>query len=235
MAEERHAFARRNRLLAPLSVKEFARLDGALERVDMTVGEFVGREYTNAAWAYFPETCVLSMIRILQDGSMVEVGVVGYEGMAGVHSLDANAQQPYRIIVQHPGAAWRIPSRRLREEFRRGETLQDMLLAFSTNFLLQVSQTAACNRLHTIEQRLARWLLMMRDRTNSDELKLTQEFISHMLGTRVAGVNEAVASLKLSALINHERGSIQILDCEGLEAVACECYRFVRNHVNSRV
>jgi CRP-like cAMP-binding protein len=135
--------------------------------------------------------------------------------------------------VQNVGTTLRMPIRRLREEFRLGGTLQELLLRFSTKFLLQVSQTAACNRLHTIERRLARWLLMMRDRTTSSVLELTQEFLSHMLGARIAGVNEAVRSLSLSGLIKHTRGNIEILDRDGLEQAACECYRFVKNRSDS--
>jgi CRP-like cAMP-binding protein len=120
--------------------------------------------------------------------------------------------------------------RRLREEFRRGGKFQELVLRFSAKFLLQVSQTAACNRLHTIERRLARWLLMMRDRTMSNELALTQEFLSHMLGARIAGVNEAVRALTLSGMVRHTRGSIEILDREGLELAACECYRVVKKN-----
>lgn len=127
-----------------------------------------------------------------------------------------------------------MPIRRLREEFRRGGKFQEVLLAFATNLLLQVAQTAACNRLHTLDQRLARWLLMMRDRANADRLTLTQEFLSHMLGTRIAGVNEAMASLTRSGLINHRRRNIEIIDGEGLERAACECYAFVKNLGNPR-
>ena len=224
----------KNLLLAALPDMERQRLDGDLERVDANIGDVVGREDQRTEWAYFPEGAVMSMIRILEGGSMIEVGVVGFEGVVGIQSLAENGQQPYRVIVQHPGVALRMPIRRLREEFRRGGTLQEVLLRFSTNLLLQVSQTAACNRLHTIDQRLARWLLMMLDRTSSDELKLTQEFLSHMLGTRIAGVNEAVASLTLSGLVKHGRGSIEIIDREGLQLAACECYAFVKYLANGR-
>lgn len=113
----------------------------------------------------------------------------------------------------------------LREEFRRSSEFQEILLEYSNFFLIQVSQTAACNRLHPLEQRLARWLLMVRDRAVSDTLTLTQEFLSHMLGVRIAGVNEAVRSLTLSGLVRHSRGSIELLDREGLRAAACECYQ----------
>ncbi len=219
----------RNALLSAIRGDQAKLLEADLEPVDLTLGETPLLEYEQTEWAIFPEEAVLSVVRILADGSMIEVGVIGYDGVMGIHSLTESAEQPYRVIVQNQGSARRLPIRRLREEFRRGGELQELLLQFSSRFLMQVSQTAACNRLHTIERRLARWLLMMRDRTMSDELNLTQEFLSHMLGTRIAGVNEALRSLTLSALVKHARGSIQIIDREGLELAACECYGVMRN------
>jgi CRP-like cAMP-binding protein len=218
----------RNLLLSALPDDEYRNLSRDLERVDAALGDPILRENDRVDWIYFPEEAVLSMVHILENGSMIEVGVIGFDGVAGSHALAEDGEQPYRLIVQNAGTAWRLPIRRAREEFRRGGAFQQLLLRFSAGLLLQVSQTAACNRLHTLEQRLARWLLMMRDRTTSDELALTQEFLSHMLGTRIAGVNEAVRSLTMSGLIKHTRGNIEILDSEGLEEAACECYRSVK-------
>lgn len=172
---------------------------------------------------------MISVVRILGDGSMIEVGLVGFDGFLPVHSLAPTAEQPYRLIVQNSGAIRRLSLKQLRGEFARGGRLQELLLLFMSAFLMQISQTAACNRLHKIEERLARWLLMMRDRSPSDELNLTQEFLSHMLGVRLAGVNETVRALSLSGLIKHRRNVITILDRAGLEAAACECYAFVRD------
>jgi CRP-like cAMP-binding protein len=229
MSERRALSTTKNLLLAGLPEREYRHLNGDLERIDGVLGDSAALEYQRAEWAQFPEEAVMSMVRILEDGSMIEVGIVGFDGVVGFQSLAESAKQPYRVIVQHPGTVLRMPIRRLREEFRRGGEFQERLLRFSANFLLQVSQTAACNRLHTIERRLARWLLMMQDRANSDKLNLTQEFLSHMLGTRIAGVNEAVASLTLGGLVKHGRGSIEIIDREGLQLAACECYGFVKN------
>lgn len=218
----------KNLLLTALPDDEYQRLSGDLERVDTTLGESIVREYEPAEWAYFPEEAVCSIIRILEDGSMIEVGVIGFDGVVGFQSLAEDVEQPYRVIVQNVGTVLRMPIRRLREAFRRGGEFQELLLRFSAKFLLQVSQTAACNRLHTIERRLARWLLMMRDRTTSNVLELTQEFLSHMLGARIAGINEAIRALSQNGLIKHTRGNIEILDREKLEKAACECYRFVK-------
>jgi CRP-like cAMP-binding protein len=219
----------RNLLLASLSDREYLRFKAELERLDVPLGESVIREWDESEWAFFPEEAVLSIVNVLGDGSMIEVGVIGYDGMVGINSLaEGVPYQPYRVIVQNPGTLLRMPMIRLREEFRRGGELQRLLLQFSTRFLIQVSQTAACNRLHTIERRLAKWLLMMRDRTTSNQLKLTQEFLSHMLGARIAGVNEALRSLTLSGLVTHGRANIEIIDRDGLELSACECYALLR-------
>ena len=218
-----------NRLLAALPQSEFRRLEGTLERITATNGEILLEAGGEAIWAYFPEESVVSVVRILSDGSMIEVGLVGFDGFIGVHSLAPTAEQPYRLIVQNSGAMRRLPLTHLRGEFARGGKLQELLLLFMSAFLMQISQTAACNRLHKIDERLARWLLMMRDRVPSDELNLTQEFLSHMLGIRLAGVNEAVRRLSLHGLVKHRRNVITILDRAGLEAAACECYAFVRD------
>jgi CRP-like cAMP-binding protein len=217
-----------NHLLAALPADELHLLSNDLERVETVLGQSIARENENAEWVFFPDDAVMSMVRILEDGSMIEVGVVGFDGLVGLQTLTGKGQ-PYRVVVQNAGATWRMPIQRFRDEFRNGGKFQEAVLRFSASFLLQVSQTAACNRVHTIGQRLARWLLMMRDRTTSDELALTQEFLSHMLGVRVAGVNEAVGTLVLSGLVKHSRGHIEIVDRDGLELAACECYRAVKN------
>jgi CRP-like cAMP-binding protein len=205
------------------------RLERAIERITLDYGQVLLDEGEKPVWAYFPENAVVSVVRILGDGSMIEVGLIGCDGFVGIHSLtEYDDEQPYRHIVQNSGDTFRLPLKDLRAELSRGEEFQNLLLRFTAAFLTQISQTAACNRLHTIEQRLARWLLMMRDRVSSDEMKLTQEFLSHMLGTRVAGVNEALRALTLSALVSHRRNNITIVDREGLEAAACECYAFLK-------
>ena len=218
-----------NRILAALPQSQFGRLEGTLERITATNGETLLEEGREATWAYFPEDCVVSVLRILRDGSTIEVGLVGFDGFVGVHSLAPTAGQPYRLIVQNSGTMHRLPLKQLRGEFARGGKLQDLLLLFMSVFLTQISQTAACNRRHKIEERLARWLLMMCDRVPSDELNLTQEFLSHILGTRLAGVNEAVGTLTMSGLLKHRRNAITILDRAGLEVAACECYAFLRD------
>ena len=218
-----------NRILAALPPGEFRRLEGTLERITAPSGQTLLEEGREPIWAYFPEDSVVSLARILGDGSMVEVGLVGFDGVVGIHLLVPATEQPFRLIVQNGGAMYRLPLKQLRGEFARGGKLQELLLRFTSVFLTQISQTAACNRLHKIDERLARRLLMMRDRVPSDELRLTQEFLSHMLGTRVAGVNEAVRTLTTNGLVKHRRNVITILDREGLEKASCECYAFVRD------
>ena len=223
----------RNILLGSLSNREFEAFAAKADLVDIKLRDELLREHEPPEWAYFPEDGVVSMVHTLEDGSMIEVGVIGYDGLVAAHCISKDAVQPYLGIVQNGGRAWRIPMDVVRGMFQRSSAFQNVVLRYSSAFLLQVSQTAACNRVHTIEQRLGRWLLMMLDRTTTDELTLTQEFLSHMLGARIAGVNEAVQSLTLSGLVRHGRSRIEIIDRAGLEAAACECYAFVNHSASS--
>ena len=222
MAEQKSGY--RNRLLRALSGHESRSLRKHLEPFDAALGINLIRGDEPEEWAYFPEEAVVSIIRTMQNGSMIEVGIIGCDGVVGIHSIGRNARQPYTGLVQQPGRCWRTSMHVLRDHFRTNGEFQEILLEYSTSFLIQVSQTAACNRLHPLEQRLARWLLMVRDRTRTDTLTLTQEFLSHMLGVRIAGVNEAVKTLTLSGLIGHGRGRVELLDRAGLRNAACECY-----------
>lgn len=165
---------------------------------------------------------------MMQNGSTVEAGLVGNDGMLGVPIFLADSTSIYEANVQIPNSAVRIKADVLKSEFNRGGTLQTVLLRYSQALLNQVSQGAACNRLHTLEERLARWLLTVRDRLESDEIPLTQEFMSQMLGTRRSGVTVAASTLQRAGTIRYARGKITILNCEGLEATSCECYGVVK-------
>ena len=226
MSVQQQTIGCRNSILSTCGPAVFERFE--LERISTRLGETLQEEREPAEWAYFPENAVVSVICVLQDGRMIEIGVIGYDGVVGIQAISNPARQPYRNIVQGAGDVWRMPMKRLQNEFHRDEKFQQILLDYYTQFLFQVSQTAACNRLHNLEPRLARWLLMMRDRKESDLLTLTQEFLSHMLGTRIAGVNEAVQEFRRSGLITTGRGTITITDREGLETAACECYDAIR-------
>jgi CRP-like cAMP-binding protein len=165
---------------------------------------------------------------MMQNGSTVEVGLVGNDGILGVPIFLADSISIYEANVQIPSSAVRIRADVLKSEFNRGGALQSVLLRYSQALLNQVSQGAACNRLHTLEERLARWLLTVRDRLESDELPLTQEFMSQMLGTRRSGVTVAAITLQQAGTIRYARGKITILNREGLEATSCECYGAVK-------
>jgi CRP-like cAMP-binding protein len=179
--------------------------------------------------AFFPlAPAVISLVREVSDGYGVEVGVVGREGFASISALLDPTRQMDRGIVQSEGEFLRIDAADLQKVFDSDGEVRRTLMQFMNAFTMQVSQTALCNRLHTVEQRLARWLLMMRERVESDELRLTQEFLAHMLGTRIAGVNEAIRLLDRAGVIHNARQKITILDEQGLEKMSCECYRTIR-------
>lgn len=221
----------RNRLLGMLRPRALAELDGELEHLDLASGHILHEPHAPIDYVYFPDTCVASMVRRMDDGSGIEVGIIGCEGVSGVSIVLGATSMPTQCLIQVPGAARRMPAAALHAALKRasmktsdGRSLTSVLLLFAQALFEQVAQSAACNRLHSLEQRCARWLLMTHDRTAGDELALTQEFLSYMLGVRRAGVTEAAGSLQRSGLINYRHGRIRIRDREGLEAVACECY-----------
>jgi CRP-like cAMP-binding protein len=178
---------------------------------------------------YFPTTAVVSLIYTMEDGDAAEVGLVGNEGVVGIALFMGGDSTPGQAVVRVAAAALRMKACALLEEVRRGGAFQRALLRYTQALLTQISQTAVCNRLHTIEKRLCRWLLLTRDRVPSDELLMTQEFIAQMLGVRREGVTLAAHRLQRAGLIHHARGHITILDRKGLETTACGCYRLVKD------
>jgi CRP-like cAMP-binding protein len=170
----------------------------------------------------------VSVVSGFEDGTSVEVGMVGNEGMFGVNVFLGSVSTPLEAVVQLPGEGYRLRADVLREEFRRGGALQDMLLRYTQAFITQVAQNAACNRAHHVEGQIAKWLLMCADRSPTQELELTQEFIAAMLGVRRPGVTETAGLLRDKGLINYVRGYITITDREGLEGITCECYQLVK-------
>lgn len=218
----------RNRILAALPPDEYARLLPHLTAVSLPLGETLYHAGENIAFVYFPCSGIVSLVTHMLDGASVEVGVVGRDGMVGLSILLGDERSPTQAVVQIADSAMRLSAGRLRQELARGEQLVKLLLLYTQARLFQVSQTAACNRNHHIGERLARWLLTCRDRVDSDELVLTQEFIAEMLGTRRAGVSEAASILQTQSLIHYSRGHITVLDREGLEQFSCECYAAVK-------
>lgn len=222
-----------NRLIAALPVEDLGRLAPHLERVVIEGGQTLHQIGHSIDHIYFPESALVSLLNILSDGTTVEVGVIGRDGLVGISPLLEGETARAQALVQITGDALRIRARALKEEFRRGGQLQAVLLRYTRALMAQIAQTAVCNCLHNVDQRLARWLLMARLRMDSDELPLTQEFIAHMLGTRRAGVSEAASMLQDAGLIAYSRGHIKILDFKGLEQASCECYQVVRKGMES--
>lgn len=216
-----------NRLLAALSPEERARLAPHLELVPLALGQILFRPEDRLDFAHFPVTAIVSLLTELEDGTGMEVGLVGREGVAGVSAFLGGTETKV-ATVQGEGEGLRIRAAALREEFARGGTLQSGLLRYTHALMAQISQSAVCNVRHPLPGRLARWLLMYHDRLRRDEFDLTHEFMANMLGVRRAGITEVAATLQQEGFINYQRGHIRILNREGLEDYACECYPVVR-------
>ena len=217
-----------NRLLAVLPAAERERLDLYLEPVSMALGEVVYESGSQLQYVYFPTTSIVSLLYVMADGASAEIAVVGNEGMVGVALFMGGETTPSRAIVQSAGAAYRLPGHSMKEEFVRGGAMQHLLLRYTQALLTQMAQTAVCNRHHSVDQQLCRWLLLSLDRLPSNKLTMTQELIANMLGVRREGVTEAAGKLQSAGLIQYSRGRITVLDRPGLEARACECYDVVK-------
>ncbi len=214
-----------NRLLAHLSGHA---LGAHLTRITPSFGQTMIHQGEPLRHGYFPlHGAVVSLTRAVEDGTLVEVGLVGHEGFAGVAAVLDPRRHLDTGVLQAQGPLMQVPIDVVREEFGRNAEFREALMRYVNAFLMQIAQTAVCNRLHPLEQRLARWILMMHDRAGTDELRMTQEFLAAMLGVRLAGVNEAVQSLERSALIRHSRGLVTVVDRAGLEAASCECYAVI--------
>lgn len=222
-----------NRLLAALPAADYARLAPHLETVNMKRGEVLYHTNRPIEYVYFPLRSMTSVVTTTAAGGAIEVGVIGHEGMTGISVVLGVNRSPAEMMVQLPNAAEQLAAEVLLAEFRRGGALQKLILRYTNATLVMVAQSAACNRLHHIAERLARWLLMCRDRIVSDELPLTHEFLAMMLGIRRAGVTETALTLQAEGLIRYKRGLITITDGPGLEEFACECYGIVRAEFDS--
>jgi CRP-like cAMP-binding protein len=217
-----------NHLLGALPAREWQALMPDLELVQLRTEQLLCDSGQRIQYVYFPATAIISLLHTMEDGSSSEIAAVGREGMTGVPILTGGETMPTRVQVQCPGYAYRMNAQALREHFRRSDFLQRLILLYMQALLTQVAQTAACNRHHSISKQLCRWLLIDIDRTLSDELPVTHQLIALMLGVRREGVTEAAGQLHAAGVIYHSRGSIKVLDREGLEARACECYGIVR-------
>jgi CRP-like cAMP-binding protein len=219
---------RQNHLLAVLPETDFQRLQPHLELTPMPLGHVLYESGNQLQHVYFPANCIVSLLYVMEDGHSAEIAVVGNEGVVGVALFMGGETTPSRAIVQSAGHAWRLPGRLLKEEFLRAGPLQHLLLRYTQALLTQMAQTAACNRHHSVDQQLSRWLLLSLDRLSTNELVMTQELIANMLGVRREGVTESAGKLQKLGLIHYSRGRIRVLDRPGLEKQSCECYRVVK-------
>ena len=219
---------RQSHLLRALPPAEWARVHPHLELVPMPLGHVLYESGNRLRHVYFPTTSIVSLLYVLEDGSSAEIAVVGNEGIIGLALFMGGETTPSRAIVQSAGHAYRLKAQVLKQEFNRAGPVMHLLLRYTQALITQMSQTAVCNRHHSVDQQLCRWLLLSLDRLCSNELTMTQELIANMLGVRREGVTEAAGKLQSAGLIQYQRGHITVLDRPGLEAQACECYTVVK-------
>ena len=216
-----------NRLLAALPTAEFEPLVAHLERVPLLLGQMLYEPGGQLQHAYFPTTAIVSLHYVMESGASTESAGVGNEGVVGISLFMGGDTTPSSAVVQTAGHAYRLERRRLLQEFNRAGLLQRVLLRYTQALMTQMAQTAVCNRHHSIEQQLCRWLLLTLDRLPNSELVMTQELVASMLGVRREGITEAAGNLQRAGIISYRRGHIAVLDRAGLEKNACECYAVV--------
>jgi CRP-like cAMP-binding protein len=221
-----------NRLLAALSPAERDRLVPHLKLVPMPLGKVLYESGDVMRHVYFPTDCIISLLYVMEDGASAEISVVGKEGLIGIALFMGGETTPSRAIVQSAGHAYRLIGRELKEEFHRNGQMQLLLLRYTQALITQMAQTAVCNRHHSVDQQLCRWLLLSLDRLSSNKLTMTQELIANMLGVRREGVTEAAGKLQKLGVIRYSRGQITVLDREKLERLCCECYAVVRKETD---
>lgn len=218
----------RNQLLAALPAGKFKELQPHLERVKMRRGEIVYKVGEPLRDIYFPESCILSMVTVFEDGTCVESGLVGREGMTGMAIALSDATANREVYVQITGSSLKMKAKKFCENLERGGALQKAVMNYTSNFFEQVTQTGACSSHHSLNERLARLLLMCYDRTEGNKIFITHEFIAQMLGTYRPNITSAAVNFKEKGLIDYQRGLITILDKKGLEGEACECYKIIK-------
>jgi len=216
-----------NRLLAALPAADWQRWQSHLEAVEMPLGQVLYESGGVQSHVYFPTTAIVSLLYVMESGSSAEIAVVGNEGVVGVALFMGGASTPSRAVVQSAGAGWRLSAAVIQEEFKRVPVMH-LLLRYTQALITQMSQTAVCNRHHSLDQQLCRWLLLSLDRLSGSELLMTQDLIANMLGVRREGVTECALKLQAAGIIRYARGRISVLDRPMLEARTCECYAVVK-------
>ncbi len=220
---------RNNQLLAALPDAEWERWLPQLEPVEMPLGQVLYESGTTLSHVYFPLTAIVSLLYVMENGASAEIAVVGNEGIVGISLFMGGESTPSRAVVQSAGHGYRLNAQTMKEEFNRAGPVLHLLLRYTQALITQMAQTAVCNRHHTLDQQLCRWLLLSLDRLQGNDLKMTQELIANMLGVRREGVTEAALKLQKVGLIRYARGHITVLDRAGLEQRTCECYAVVKN------
>lgn len=220
---------RQNHLLAAIPEDEFERISPMLEHVHLPLGEILSEAGSRTQFVYFPTTAIVSLLNVLEDGATAEIAVVGREGIVGIAIFMGGASMLSRALVQSEGSAYRIHSDLLKQEFNRNLAMQHLFMRYTMALVAQMAQTAICNRHHSIDQQLCRWLLLSVDRLSGNVLNMTQELIADILGVRREGVTEAARKLQDAGLISYSRGCLTVLDRPGLEARVCECYKVVKD------
>ena len=219
---------RNNFLLAALPDPEWEQWRPLLERVEMPLGQVLYESGATLTHVYFPTTAIVSLLYVMENGSSAEIAVVGNEGLVGISLFMGGESTPSRAVVQSAGQGLRLQAQLMKDEFNRAGPVLHLMLRFTQALITQMSQTAVCNRHHSLDQQLCRWLLLSLDRLPTSELVMTQELIANMLGVRREGVTEAALKLQGAGLISYSRGHIMVLDRPGLEKRTCECYAVVK-------
>jgi CRP-like cAMP-binding protein len=219
---------RANQLLAALPDAEWQRWLPQLEAIDLPLGKVLYESGNNLTHVYFPSTSIVSLLYVMEDGASAEIAVVGHEGIVGISLFMGGQSTTNRAVVQSAGQGFRLRANLMMQEFNRAGPVLHLLLRYTQALITQMAQTAVCNRHHSLDQQLCRWLLLSLDRLSSDELVMTQELIANMLGVRREGVTEAAGQLQRAGLIQYRRGHITVVDRKRLEQRACECYTVVK-------
>jgi CRP-like cAMP-binding protein len=219
---------KKNRLLSALPPAEWNRWSAALEAVEMPLGEVLYEPGVTLKYVYFPVTSIVSLLYVMENGASAEIAVVGNEGIVGVSLFMGGESTPSRAVVQSAGLGCRLQAQLMKAEFNKAGPVLHLLLRYTQALITQMAQTAVCNRHHSLDQQLCRWLLLSLDRLEGDELVMTQELIANMLGVRREGVTEGALNLQKLGLIKYARGHITVLDRPGLEKRTCECYAVVK-------
>ncbi len=228
MAAREHSSPHQNHLLDALPASDYDRVASHLELMPLRLGDILYKPGGRLRYVYFPTTSIISLLYFLKDGASAEIAVVGNEGMLGISLFMGGETTPSHAVVQRAGHAFRLKASLLKDEFGRFGPTMHLLLRYTQALITQMAQTAVCNRHHSVDQQLCRWLLLSVDRLQTNDLSMTQELIANMLGVRREGVTGAAGKLQDAGLIQYRRGTITVLDRPGLEARVCECYQVVK-------